>query len=90
MLNIYRFITRTAVAQAVCICENRGSIYSFIILDDVALGDIQTDIYIYIYIYINIITVIPIPSIPYLPEIKTIEYNSISIPYSRFLNKHLI
>ena len=25
-------------------CENRGSIYSFIILDDVALGYLQTDI----------------------------------------------
>ena len=25
-----------AVAQAACICGNRGSIYSFIILDDVA------------------------------------------------------
>ena len=40
--------------------------------------------------YFNIINVIPILSNPYLPEIKNVEYNSISIPYSRFLNKHLI
>ena len=38
------YYARTAVAQAVCICENRGSIYSFIILVDVALGYHQTDI----------------------------------------------
>ena len=37
-------LRRTAVAKAVCICENRGSIYSFSILDDVALDYLQTDI----------------------------------------------
>ena len=40
--------------------------------------------------HFNIIHVIPIVSIPYLPRTKNVEYNSISIPYFRFLNKHLI
>ena len=40
--------------------------------------------------YFNIKIVIPILSIPYLPRIRNMEYNSISIPYSRFLNKPLI
>ena len=34
----------TAVAQAACICDNRGSINRITILDDVSLDHLQRDI----------------------------------------------
>ena len=40
--------------------------------------------------YFNIINVTPILSIPHFPRTRNMESNSISNPYSIFINKHLI
>ena len=70
----------SVVAQAACICENRGSIYSYNYLRSRAAWLPSAR-----HSNFNNINVIPIDYIPYLPRIRNKEYNYIYITYSIFL-----
>ena len=69
----------TEVAQAACSYGNRGGVYSFIILDDVALGYLKIDIVTSI-----LLILFQIDSIPYLLRIISKEWSNVFVPYSLF------